>query len=478
VRVDVPVVIVGAGLAGLVTAYELQRVGVPSLVLEESERIGGRVHSVEFADGLVAEAHMEEFWEGSPAWALLDEFDLPLEFDYAQSSVVLDGTLYACQGDGDRAAYLADVFGPDESDQAAFVDWNARICALLPRVEAGDGSLRPLMASDFASYVRSAMTRHGTAGSQRVAEWIRVVVESETAVEWDQISALDGIAEMRPFLDRPGQFGERNAHVVGGNARLVDALDARLRDGTTLTQQRVIGVRDAGRYCEVQTRCADGRTSLVRSERVVVTTPSWTLPWIALDAPVDARARAAMDTARSGRYVKVLLRARPEARELWADEAGGLFTLLTDSPAGCVYAGASDDADADIVLTLLIHGHHAARLNGLPPHTIAKRAIADLEALTVRDQTGGPGRTLLPGIGQLVTEARAYDYPQAVAYWPVAEGRSRFDASSGVLRQPQGRAYFGGDTTESSHSDGAVRSALRMARQVSQALGVHAEAAS
>ena len=66
-RVDVPVVIAGAGLAGLVTAYELQRAGVPSLVLEESGRIGGRVHTIEFADGLVAEAHMEEFWEGSPA---------------------------------------------------------------------------------------------------------------------------------------------------------------------------------------------------------------------------------------------------------------------------------------------------------------------------------------------------------------------------------------------------------------------------
>ncbi|HSS68487.1 MAG TPA: NAD(P)/FAD-dependent oxidoreductase [Nocardioidaceae bacterium] len=471
-RPDVPVVIVGAGLAGLVTAYELQRVGVPSLVLEENARIGGRVHSVTFADGLVAEAHMEEFWEGSPAWALLDELSLPLELDYAQSSVVLGGTLYACRGDGDRAAYLADVFGPDEGDQAAFVDWNARIGALLTRVEAGDGSLRPLMASDFASYVRS------TAGSHRVAEWIRVVVESETAIEWDQISALDGIAEMRPFLDRPGHFGELNAHVVGGNARLVDALVAGLPDGTTLTQQRVISVRDAGRYCEVQTRCADGGTSLVRSERVVVTTPSWALPWIALDAPVDAHARAAMDAARSGRYVKVLVRARAEARELWSDQADGLFTLLTDSPAGCVYAGASDDPDADLVLTLLIHGHHAVPLNGLPPQTITQRAIAELEALTVRDRDGGPTRALLPGIGELVTEARAYDYPHAVAYWPVAEGRSRFDALADALRRPHGRVHFGGDTTESSHSDGAVRSALRTARQVSLALGVHAEAAS
>ena len=33
------------------------------------------------------------------------------------------------------------------------------------------------------------------------------------AIEWDQIAALDGIDEMRLFLDTPEGFGEKNYHV-------------------------------------------------------------------------------------------------------------------------------------------------------------------------------------------------------------------------------------------------------------------------
>ena len=51
------------------------------------------------------------------------------------------------------------------------------------------------------------------------------MVEAETAIEWDRIAALDGVAELRPFLlDGDGRPRERNVSVVGGNERLIDAL--------------------------------------------------------------------------------------------------------------------------------------------------------------------------------------------------------------------------------------------------------------
>ena len=50
------------------------------------------------------------------------------------------------------------------------------------------------------------------------------------AIEWDQISALDGIDEMRLFLDTPDGFGEKNYHVRRRQLRdFVEALAARLR---------------------------------------------------------------------------------------------------------------------------------------------------------------------------------------------------------------------------------------------------------
>jgi len=51
------VVVMGAGLAGLVAAYELKRQGHQVIVLEAQDRVGGRIYTLRgFAPGLYAEA--------------------------------------------------------------------------------------------------------------------------------------------------------------------------------------------------------------------------------------------------------------------------------------------------------------------------------------------------------------------------------------------------------------------------------------
>ncbi|MFL6109865.1 MAG: flavin monoamine oxidase family protein [Catenulispora sp.] len=49
-RPDRTVVVLGAGVAGLSAAYELQRLGVPVEVVEGSRRLGGRIHTFRFGD--------------------------------------------------------------------------------------------------------------------------------------------------------------------------------------------------------------------------------------------------------------------------------------------------------------------------------------------------------------------------------------------------------------------------------------------
>ena len=76
------VLILGAGLAGLVAAYELSKLGHDVTILEARTRPGGRVHTLRepFADGLYAEAGAARIPETHEiTLKYVKEFELPLE---------------------------------------------------------------------------------------------------------------------------------------------------------------------------------------------------------------------------------------------------------------------------------------------------------------------------------------------------------------------------------------------------------------
>jgi monoamine oxidase len=169
-----------------------------------------------------------------------------------------------------------------------------------------------------------------------------------------------------------------------------------------------------------------------------------------------------------GSYIKVHFRLAPEAAELWSDENGeSILTLLSDSYAGSIYDvtdlqdsehADGEEAETDRLLTLLLHAHFARDLMNEPADVIRERSAEALDRL-------------FPGVRRHIRSAEIFVYPQAVAYWPLDAGRSRFDDLANALRRPHGRLYLGGDTTEDSHSEGATVAALRMARQIVERRG-------
>src|SRR5688572_17505893 len=60
------VVVVGGGIAGLLTAHRLERAGVRVHLLEATELWGGRIATAYYGPGLAAEYGMQEIWEGNP----------------------------------------------------------------------------------------------------------------------------------------------------------------------------------------------------------------------------------------------------------------------------------------------------------------------------------------------------------------------------------------------------------------------------
>lgn len=461
IRTDAPVVIVGAGLSGLTVAYELKKAGIDALLLESAPRVGGRIQTVTFTDGATAEGHMEEYFARSPAYPLLLElgFKAPdtLIEDVAHSTVRIDGKIYPYQGEGDRDTYLAGIFDADE--RAAFLRWNDKAWKLYGELHASHSSGTPLPPElvaltkmSFQSFVEGDNLPH------KVSEWIRVTVEPEMAIEWDQISALDGIDEMRLFLDTPDGFGEMNYHVKGGNTDFTTALARRLDPSQIVTGARVTAIEQDGAGVKVRALLDDARYVEVTGRMVVVTTPISQIGRLQFTPALEPGKRRAIDTERMGSYIKVHFRMAPGASKLWTVDGENILTLLSDSLAGSIYdvtdlQHADGGVEKDGVLTLLLHARFARELMNKPADEIRERTIDALEAL-------------FPGARGYVKSAEIFVYPQAVAYWPLELGRSRFDDLANDLRRPQGRLYIGGDTTEDSHSEGAVVSALRISKDI------------
>lgn len=462
---NAPVIIVGAGLTGLTVAYELKKDGIDSLLLESSPRAGGRIQTVTFTDGATAEAHMEEYFAGSPAYPLLLELGFrppPAEpttliEDVAHSSVRLDGRIYPYQGDGDRDTYLKGIFNDEE--RAAWLRWNSKVVALHDELKRSyyDGKPLPpdlvaLTQVSFRDWMAAAGLPH------KVSEWWRVTVEPEMAIEWDQISALDAIDEMRLFLDTAQGFGEKNYHVAAGNTAFTSALAARLDQGRIVTNARVTAVQQDATGVTLRVLDHDSHYFEVRGQVAVVTVPISQIGRIQFTPPLEPDKRRAIDTERMGSYVKVHLRMAPGAERLWTVDGENILTLLSDSLAGSIYDVGhlhhADGSEQDGILTLLLHARFAREVMSLPADEIRERTVDALDAV-------------FPGARGYVKSAEIFVYPQAVAYWPLEQGRSRFDFLANELRRPQGRLYIGGDTTDDSHSEGAVRAAQRIARDIS-----------
>lgn len=90
---DSPVVIVGAGLAGLTCARHLHRAGVPIRVLEKDQRVGGRLKT-DVIDGFTLDHGLQVYFEAYPAGR--SELDYPaLDFRaYPSGALIRHGGFF------------------------------------------------------------------------------------------------------------------------------------------------------------------------------------------------------------------------------------------------------------------------------------------------------------------------------------------------------------------------------------------------
>jgi monoamine oxidase len=119
----VDVVVVGAGLAGLSTAYRLQQTGMSIVVLEATSHIGGRIRTARYPGKPGAEVGLEELWEGNPALEIAEELGLPVSgHEGSLSSFRQAGVVHSNKPGLGNREFVRSFLSPEEF--AAFTRWD------------------------------------------------------------------------------------------------------------------------------------------------------------------------------------------------------------------------------------------------------------------------------------------------------------------------------------------------------------------
>ncbi len=450
------VAVIGGGVAGLCVAYELRRRGISFLLLEADDQVGGRIRTIEYPQGLTVEAGLHEYWSHNPLVKLAAELGVELEPDDGAPypSVLLGGQLFLHM-DGSSQEFLASVFSEAELKQVEH--WHAEVGALI-RLADQQGlqaeTIARLQGCSFADWVAQL------ALPTRVAEWIRMTIESEIAADWTSFSALLGVLSLRFLVDSTqGCF-----YIPEGNQRLPKALAGVLAPDV-LCGARVTRIeRDtdvAGSLRAQLSVVVKGVEQRLSVERVVLAVPFSSLDKVEIVPPLPNEYTDSLRGLIGGQYTVVHLIVKQEVSSLLPVYSLARFPILTPGLLGVIYGLVTAEDCQDALMTLLIKAEHASLFRRQPREKAIALLLSELERLW-------------PGFSRFVRDAAVFEHlPVALPVWP--PGRSPLDAQTQLLSQPHMGLYLAGDYTAGVHSDAAAHSGLQAATRIAADLSTTSE---
>jgi monoamine oxidase len=297
---SIDVAIVGAGLAGLQCAYELQRKGVSATIYEAGSRVGGRCWSLRGTfPGQVAERggeFIDNLHKTMLGW--VNTLDLTRE----DVNKVEGDVVYFFDGQRISEETIVDEY----RDFVAAMRDDLRASSGGPTADSFNAADRALDLTSLADYLTSRGAGHFARKAIEeayLAEYGREISE-QSCLNFLLFIHADKRSKFTPF----GVFSDERFHVVEGNDRITTGIAAQLSRQPELGTRLEAVRKTAGGRIELTLR--RGNQSITRThDRVVLAIPFTVLRTVQLDASlgIPTWKRLAIDTLGYGDNAKMMV---------------------------------------------------------------------------------------------------------------------------------------------------------------------------
>ncbi len=419
------VIVIGAGLAGLTTAYELTKAGHEVTVLEARNRAGGRVFTVRepFVDGLYAECGAE--WVESNHEYLLryiDEFGLPL----------YRGSFRDNEDEGLQ-------YSPRARKTHEHLEQTTKKINSFEHLNPSLPELDKLSFYEFLQQMDAPPD---------MIDQMQRQISGLMAINIESISALHMLNEFA-LPEAPASF-----RVAGGNDQVPKTLAKHLREHIHYSRP-VVKIAHEAKSAQV-TFLENGRQQIISGEHVVIAAPFTCVRKMEITPALSVEKMKAINTLAYGQILKAPLQFR---ERFWlkyeAEARKGLQSLI-----GSVYESTGGQPGPRGILLAYIPDKSGMEMASISAEQRVEKILAK--------------------VAEIHPQAPKYFEAGYAKWWqedPWAGGTYAYFRPGEIttvrtmIAKPEGRIHFAGEHTAGwqGYMNGAVESGHRAAAEVQAA---------
>ena len=447
------VVVVGAGMAGLVAASELRKAGHEVTVFEARERVGGRIQTLRepFTHGLRAEAGAMRIPKTHDLTLhYVDRYGLqttPFTMHNPEAYLYLGGTRMRAHELPSQAYTLG--FDLEEHERATPIGqlWEQTVASVIGNVAGEDDAAWDAIAQEHDQF--------------SLVEFLQAKGWSDGAIELYgtafHMESMMSTGVLEILREEAGRWFEDLCSIEGGMDRLPNAFLAELGDRIRFGA-RMTALAQSGDGVVVYYQTSAGRFAF-EADRAIITVPFPVLRHVEVLQPFSRGKQRAIRTLHYDASAKVFLQTR---RRFW-EEDDGIFGggTVTDLPIRAVYyPDHGRETGRGVLLASYTWAEDAQRWGSLAPADRIVQAIENVSQIhpQIKDEFE-VGASKMWHDDEFAGGAFALFEPgqQTTLYQHITV--------------PEGRFHFAGEHASLAHAwiQGAIESGLRAALEVHKA---------